>query len=596
MTSKEYVDELMERVEEHFPVVEMPNGDIVPQTEDPQGVGEKSFRENQKDAIAKVVMAMEKMDKDVVQLDAPTGSGKSLILHTAAKVYYEKKKAEISNAGMRMAGSIMGDDGGAPEAINEGIFFTTPLNALVDQIDSDEFIEPYAVTLKGRNNYQCTHPEDMGTDVNEAICQRQQDFECEIKNSCTYYGRKYEALQHPELVTSMSYLMAEGMIPAGVEGTFGNRDVLIVDECQKLEDFAMNFISFTVSKQTVPEDVYGQLTLPDEDREEDVDYLIEWVRKRLLTAVNSAIEYRESQTLMSKDESNELESLQQFRMRVKNFLDDVAENDWIAQIDVQIKKNKPNVHKLVFKPVEVGRFLENLLWSRADKIILSSATIPQGDWMYEIGLGGHEAGKVKVPSTFPIENRPINVDEAVGKMTYNEREATAPKMAKKIKDIAQFHDGKGMVHCRSYGIAKLLKEAFWDIGQGKWFNQNVMMQDKYDREGSLEDWQRSDTQLFFSVAMDEGVSLDHDKCRFQILAKTLYKSMADNRVKYRVQERNEWDWYNRHAAIQIAQAYGRAVRGPDDWAVFYILDSSAVGLIERNDHLFPDWFLEAIGA
>jgi len=595
MTSKEYIERLMDRIDQHFPVVEMPNGDIVPKTEDTEGVGEPSYRENQKDAIAKIVMAMEKKDMDVVQLDAPTGSGKSLILHTAGRVYYENLETWDDMAGIGMSGSIMGDDGGAPDAIGEGVFFTTPLNALVDQIDADEFIEPHAITLKGRNNYQCHHPEDAGTKVNEAICQRDQDFECEVKNSCSYYGRKYEALQHPELVTSMSYLMAEGMIPAGVEGTFGNRDVLIVDECQKLEDFAMNFISFTVSKQTVPEDVYGQLNLPDEDREEDVDYLIEWVKQRLLTAVNSAVNYRESQALMSKDESNELENLQQFRMRVKNFLDDVENNDWVAQIDVNIKKNAPNEHKLIFEPVEVGRFLENLLWSRADKIILSSATIPQGGWMEEIGLGDHKAGKVEVPSTFPVENRPVNVEESVGKMTYNEREETAPKMAKKIKAIAGYHDGKGMIHCRSYGIMKLLRKAFADLGHTKWFTENCMEQDKYDREGSLEVWQNSDKQVFLSVAMDEGVDLAHDRCRWQVLAKTLYKSMASNRVKFRVQERNEWDWYNRHAAIQIVQAYGRAVRAEDDWAVFYILDSSAVSLIERNDHLFPDWFLEAIG-
>jgi len=595
MTSKEYIDDLMQRVEDEFPVVKMPNGDYIPKVEDTEGVGEESFREYQKEAIAKVVMAMEEKDMDVVQLDAPTGAGKSLTLHTAARVYYNSLDRGEEDVGMRMAGSIMGDDGGAPEAIGEGIFFTTPLNSLVDQLANDEFIQPYSVALKGRNNYQCHHPEDSGAKVNEAICQRQQDFECEVKNSCSYYGRKYEALQHPELVTSMSYLMAEGMIPAGVEGTFGNRDVLIVDECQKLEDFAMNFISFTVSKQTVPEDVYGQLTLPDEDREGDIDYLIEWVEKRLLSAVNSAVEYRESQTLMSKDESNELENLQQFRMRVKNFLDDVEDNDWVAQIDINIKKNAPNEHKLIFEPVEVGRFLDSLLWSRADKIILSSATIPQGGWMEEIGLGDHKAGKVEVDSTFPVENRPINVDEAVGKMTYQEREETAPKMAQKIRDIAEFHDGKGMIHCRSYGIVKLLKDAFWEIGEGKWFNQNCMTQDKYNREESLEDWINSDKQVFFSVAMDEGVDLEGDKCRWQVLAKTLYKSMASNRVKFRVQERNEWDWYNRHAAIQIVQAYGRAVRSKDDWAVFYILDSSAVGLIERNDHLFPEWFLESIG-
>lgn len=571
------------RIEKHFPAPE--------------------FREHQRKTIAKIVGAFEQLDKDVVQLMAPTGAGKSLILHTAARAYYHglDKEAEM---GMSIPMG-MGQGGGSdiPDALNEGIFFTTPLNTLVDQIADDEFISDHAITLKGRNNYDCINQKDMGTAVNEAICQREEGFDCDVKHQCPYYGRKYDALQHPEVVTSMSYLMAEGMIPGAAEGTFGNRDVLIVDECQKIEDFAMNFISFTVSNRTVPDDVWSQVTVPKEEKEDDIEYLLDWVENRLLTSVLSAIEYRESQPLMSKQQSKELENLQQFEMRIKNFLSDVEDNDWIAQVEPVIRKNKPNSRKIVFKPVEIGRFLDELLWNRADKIILSSATIPKGNWMNEIGLGDRDAGKVTVPSTFPLENRPINTDHVVGKMTYNEREDNAWPMAKEIRKIAGKHDGKGMVHCRSYGIAKMLKRAFgnhrakegnpFDKNPRKWFDENCMMQDKYDREGSLEDWQDSDVQLFFSVAMDEGVSLDDDMARFQILAKTLYKSMNDKRVKYRVQERKEWDWYNRHAAIQIAQAYGRAVRGPEDWATFYILDESAIGLIERNDHLFPEWFLEA---
>ena len=131
-------------------------------------------------------------------------------------------------------------------------------------------------------------------------------------------------------------------------------------------------------------------------------------------------------------------------------------------------------------------------------------------------------------------------------------------------------------------------------GDRSWVNENVMVQDSYEREESLDDWLKSDKQVFFSVAMDEGVDLDGDKCRWQVLAKTLYRHMGDKRTKYRVQERNEWNWYNRHAAIQLQQAYGRAVRSKDDEAVFYILDESALGLIEKNPHLFNKWFLEAI--
>jgi len=601
MKSKQEIEKL---VEKHFPAPE--------------------FREHQKDTIVKMVVGFVNRDCDVVALDAPTGSGKSLILYTVAKVLEDidnvsetvKSKRESFNLGLT--------DSSIPEPIGCGTFATTPLNSLVDQIDDDEFISPNVITLKGRNNYECIHEEDKGERVDQAICQRDDSFECEVKESCHYYGRKYNALQHPTVYTNMSYLMAEGMIPGGSQGTFSNRDNLIVDECQKIEDFAMSFISFTVSKRTVPDEVWSNIQIPqewntswaksDEHIENSMDFLVSWLEEEVLTATIDMLNFLGSQTLTSKSQSKDEEKLEQFKVRVENFIEDVKENDWVAQLDVDINKNKSNSPKIIFEPVTIGRFLKNLLWSRADRIILSSATIPGDNWMSEIGLQGKKVGKVEVPSTFPVENRPIITSESVGKMTYKERDDTAWPMMKKIIQLAHYHDGKGMIHCRSYGIRDMLKRTASnnspaviqvpsgedgefeakEINTRKWFQENVMLQDKMDREGSLKKWQESDKQVFFSVAMDEGVSLDDDACRWQVLGKTLYKSMNNKRVKHRVQKMNDWDWYNRHAAVQIAQAYGRAVRGPDDWAYFYILDDSAVGLIDRNSHLFPDWFLEAM--
>ena len=536
------------------------------------------FRPKQKAAIREVVKGIEG-DADVTILDAPTGAGKSLILYTAMAV------------------------------VNGEGFFTTPLNSLVDQLDEDEFIAPNVIAMKGRNNYECIHPEDKGESVDQAICQRDQNFECEFKeNSCPYYSKKKAAINHPNAVTNMSYIMAESMIPRTEENeewVFGDRDTLVVDECQKIEDFAMSFISFTVSKYTVPDDVWYNIDLPKQKMEDDMDFLVEWVEGELMDTVKQAITRMDSANILGKDENKDLENLKQFKLRVDNFLKDVKENDWIADIDWEIKKNRPNEQKIVFKPIIIGRFLDSFLWSRADNIVLSSATVPGGNWLDEIGLGGKSVKHVSVPSQFPIENRPIMTKFDVGKMTYNERDDNMWPMAKRIKAIADHYDGdKGFIHCRSYSLAESLKRSFqnhiakednpFDEDPAKWFKENCMVQDRERREESLEAWKENDKQLFFSVAMDEGIDLEGDLCRFQILAKVLYGSMNDRRTEYRIKQRNDWDWYNRKAAVQIQQAYGRGVRSAEDWCHFYLLDSSAKGLIKRNEGLFQSWFLEAI--
>jgi Rad3-related DNA helicase len=597
--------EIERRVEEAFPAPE--------------------FREYQKDATVEVVKGLEE-GKEVIQLSAPTGSGKSLILHTAAKAYKELYDEQNPGGGSGMMTNMMGGDA-EPDVNWEGdAFLTTPLNSLVDQLEDDEFIGDEILTLKGRNNYNCVHPEDAGTPVDKAVCQRDDGFECEIKDSkCPYYSLKAEAKEEPEVVTNMSYLIAEGMIPASVDGTLGVRDVLEVDECQSIESFAMGSISFTISKRTVPKMVWNNIDVPDKKYQDEMDTHVRWIETQVMSAVDQAIDYYNSQPMKSEDQLGEFEQLRQFSSRVKNFLSDIEDNEWIAKIEEDVNKNAPNTNKIVFKPITIGRFLDNLLWDRGGSIVLSSATIPGGDWLDEIGLGDRTLKKISVPSTFPIENRPIITDHSVGKMTYRKREDNAWPMAKKIKEIAGHHEGqKGFVHCRSYSIAKLLKRAYENHQEGSWFRENVMMQDRYNREESLENWKNSDKQIFFSVAMDEGVDLEGDDCRWQVLAKTLYKSMADRRVEYRLKARHkcdncgrkevdwdnnhskkcpscgsttfsgDWDWYNRHAAIQITQAYGRAVRSKEDEAVFYILDNSAIGLIKRSAELFPKWFLEAL--
>jgi len=546
-----------------------------------------SFREKQRAATVEVAKGIEDPEVDVVLLSAPTGAGKSLILDGAAR------------------------------ATTGWSFITTPLNSLVDQMEDDEFISPNVITLKGRNNYDCIHPKDEGEDVDDAICQRRSDFECEVKGDCPYYGRKRAAQEHPEVVTNLPYIMAEGMIPDVVKETFGRRHKLFVDECQGVEDFGLTFIQFTISSRTMPKDVWRGIDLPPKRRMGDMKWLVDWLESEVVEEVDSLLSTYETMPMLSKDQSDEFEDLKQFRMRLSNFLNDVERNEWVAEKDVNVRKNRPNEEKVVFNPVFIGRFLDDLLWERGKTVVLSSATIPGGDWLDEIGLGGCNSKTVSVGSTFPVENRPVLCNLDVGKMVSkrsdeeDNREVNAWPMAKRIMEIAKHHDGqRGMVHCRSYGIMETLERQLLNhetaelngetVSPREWARENVTTQDRGNREESLEEWVEDGPQVFLSVAMDEGVDLDGDKCEWQCLAKTLYPFMT-KRMKRRKEiayengrKQDFWNYYNRKAVIQLQQAYGRAVRSPTDEAPFYILDSSAKTLIQRNAEMFQTWFLEAV--
>jgi Rad3-related DNA helicase len=291
----------------------------------------------------------------------------------------------------------------------------------------------------------------------------------------------------------------------------------------------------------------------------------------------------------------------------------VADHHWVANREYDDTS-------VEFNPIFVGRFLDRFLWSQGHKVVLSSATIPKGGFLEEVGLDDRSVGEVEVPSTFPPERRGVYTDEVVGKMTMGERDTTIPKMARKVGELADYHYGspqgepsisgsgdepdhegkRGFVHCHSYKIAQRIYDALpADV------RERTRLQDGDDREESLEDWLAADVdekgfqdskggQVFLSVAMDEGISLDDDAARWQVIAKCAYPYLGAKRASYRMDELNDWSWYAGKAAIALQQAVGRGMRGPEDWCHTYILDKSAAGLIEKNSYLFEDWFLEAV--
>lgn len=546
----------------------------------------ESPRKHQKPVTKAMVKRLVDDDKVVAQLDAPCGFGKSITLATVLSMIRE------INGG--------------------GAFYTTPLKSLQDQLVEDDFVGKWVEEIKGRNNYDCILPgEDPGTTVDVGKCQREQDFECDIKDDCPYYEQKNKARNSPITVMNMSYMMAESNVPDGSEGSFGSRWVNVVDECQGIEDWGMNFVSVTVSKMAAPSMVLDRIEFPyvnkarkiENDKDDEYDrlepFLSEWLKDEVVPEVADLIMELDSITVLNEDQLKEIERLRKFQDKISRFLDDREDNHWVAQYDVDVNKNDENDKKVIFKPVKIGRFLDSLLWDRSEKIVLSSATIPKGDWLEEIGLGKYldsdDVVKINVGSEFPIENRPIRLDTCVGKMTADKREDNMEPAMRRIMQICEHHEGeKGIVHCRGYNYIQMLKRKFKNSGNKDWFDEHCYVQRRDDREGSLEGWKNNDKQLFLSVNMSEGIDLEGDLCRFQILLKVLYPHMGDKRVNYRVNELGDWDWYNNKAVIQIEQAYGRAVRSSEDEAVFYVLDSSAKGLIKRNKHLFHDWFLEAV--
>lgn len=95
-----------------------------------------------------------------------------------------------------------------------------------------------------------------------------------------------------------------------------------------------------------------------------------------------------------------------------------------------------------------------------------------------------------------------------------------------------------------------------------------------------------------SPSLHLGLDLKDDLSRFQIIVKVPYPDLTDRKISALKQK--DPDWYTWHTVLRLIQTYGRSVRGPEDYASTYVLDSSISYLLKSADKMIPKWFSEAI--
>jgi Rad3-related DNA helicase len=105
---------------------------------------------------------------------------------------------------------------------------------------------------------------------------------------------------------------------------------------------------------------------------------------------------------------------------------------------------------------------------------------------------------------------------------------------------------------------------------------------------------RTNASVLLTPTMWEGVDLRDDLCRFIIIAKTPYPSLADKRTK--VKAKRDKEWYYSVTLMRLIQGCGRGVRHEKDYCITYILDSNATWLIKGKVKVnaVPRWFKDAL--
>ncbi len=532
----------------------------------------QGLRDHQRVAIREILTAYEEGAKCVV-LDAPTGSGKTLIGETVRRL-------------LRGVGGLGGQS---------VCSYICSSKALQDQFIRDY---PYARVLKGRSNYATElYPErflnkDPLTcgDCTKSPGSGDSCLWCNDVSGCPYEQAKSAALSGDLAVLNTSYFLAECNGP----GRFSRGGLVICDEADCAEQELMSHVEVRISERRLKQ--YG-LTTPKyvtkpESWAEWAEDALDKVRKSR-PPVSSGMD--QVQAIRARKRHDILVG------KLKDLSEGLRNENWVYTGDRS---------SVAFKPVTVSLLGQEKLWSHGDKWLLMSATVISADEMLE-SLGWDEDKEwrlVKCPSTFKPENRKVVV-WPVASMTYKTREESIPKMVEAIKTIcADNPNERILIHSTSYSLTnEVMAGLEFACGSCTLAHPHpqsctpartlLTYSQSSDKDSVLARYLKTPAAILVAPSLDRGIDLPGDSCRVQIICKVPFLSIKDKQVSARLfgTGRGGKIWYAVNAIRTIIQMCGRAVRSEEDHATTWILDKQFVdNLYGGYRNLIPAWWRESL--
>ena len=515
------------------------------------------LRDHQRIAIREILTAYEEGARCVV-LDAPTGSGKSLVGEVVRRLL----------SGQRHSSYICSS------------------KALQAQFLRDY---PYAKVLQGRSNYATElYPERfLNKDpLTCADCTKSPGSDstcmwCSGIDKCPYVQAKSAALSGDLAVLNTSYFLSECNGP----GTFSRGGLVIADEADMLEHELMSHVEVRISERRLKQ--YG-LGVPRYVTKEES--WREWAEDAL-----GKVRANRPKGLPGNDVKavRNLKRHDILVARLKGLVLGLESGGWVYTGDRS---------SVAFKPVTVDGVGQDKLWCHGDKWLLMSATVISADEMLE-SLGWSEDSEfrlVRCPSTFRPENRKV-VIWPVASMTFKSRDESIPKLVEAVTTICMDNpDERILVHSTSYALTNAVVEGLtiaYGVRRKEDQRPVITYTESKGKDSALSHYLSVPNAVLVAPSLDRGIDLPGDSCRVQIICKVPFLSIKDKQVSARLYGTGRAGkiWYAVNAIRTIIQMCGRAVRSEDDFAVTYILDKQFVdNLYSGYRNLIPAWWKESL--
>lgn len=242
------------------------------------------------------------------------------------------------------------------------------------------------------------------------------------------------------------------------------------------------------------------------------------------------------------------------------------------------------------KPVHVGRFAEEFIWRHGTRFLVMSATIvDKAQFASDLGLDVNAVDYIELPTSFPIDRRPIYYTPA-GDMSRRMQSSSLPATVAAIDKILQvFPHQRGIIHTVSYQLSSAIRERTA-------FPERLITFDPAHRDQAVASVSDTTNGVLIGPALERGVDLPGELCRFQIIPKMMYPSLGDRQVAMRMYGFGHAGkrWYAIKTIRELCQSTGRGMRSDEDFVASFILDSQFGEFRRKWAGLFPYWWSSSL--
>lgn len=549
------------------------------------------FREGQREVVEAICNHYLQAPEGTIILDAPTGSGKSLIAMWSAHVL-----KELGKRGYLVTSDLM----------------------LQDQYEEDfKRLKLDWPSIRGVDNYNC-NVNDLPFSL--ADCKMkgigyEQAEKLKCWGTCGYLQARRRAKELPVALFNYSYYLIQRnyvedkMQEQDREIPFPIRDFVFFDEAHKVDSIVQSHFSPRIDVGTpkifrevnkfvqkhaidaawVSEnriaDIVDRL-MREDDHQELMRHISEFRGIAVVyRKVRSAALARSKRQYKNGDVPKEWQTFFGRMDRLKDIwckFDDY--HDIIKELgtDAIVINRKEN--ETQFLCLEEAMMIDKFLQKKSGFKVFMSATL--GDirsYAKHTSMGN--AKVIRMSNNFDYKKSPI-VFVNRNKLSFREREQNLPKVVKTLDKILEKHKGQsGIIHAGSYDFMDYIN------AKSKHRFSFITYDSAKERGGAIDLFNKTDGKVLLGPSLLEGLDLKDEKSRFQIFFKVPYPSLGDPLVKAKMQAFP--GWYDWKTGIAIQQGAGRSIRSKDDWAVTYILDACFRSLINKEG-FFPPSFEERI--